>query len=68
MTKTPNMKQYVGTAKTAPDSRTPRKLSAIKMITAIDAAVASCPSRKCRIGTDFAFWTPEEMDTATVRT
>ena len=55
-------------AKSPPDSRTPRRLSAARTTTAMLAASASCPSRKCSSGTDLAFWTPEEIDTATVRT
>ena len=53
-------------AKTAPDSRTPRRFSAIRISAASAPIQASCPSMKGK--TDLAFWTPEEIDTATVRT
>ena len=55
-------------ANSPPDSRTPRRLSAARTMTATLAARASLPSRKCSSGTDLAFWTPDEIDTATVRT
>ena len=60
------MKPYVGTAKKAPDSRTPRRFIAARTTTSATATGASC----CEIHgiAEAAFWTPEEIDTATVRT
>jgi hypothetical protein len=53
-------------AKNVPDSRTPRRFSAISTSTRMEATSASCPEK---IGiADAAFWTPEEIDTATVST
>ena len=66
MLKIPNMKQYVGIAKKVPDSRTPRRFSAIKINVAPAATMASRPSRTGKI--DLALATPDEIDTATVST
>ena len=66
MPSTPAMKQYVGTAKKAPDSRTPLRFVAASARTSTTATATSW----CEIhGTAAAaFWTPDETDTATVRT
>ena len=53
-------------AKNVPDSRTPRRFSAISTSTAIEATQASLPSMNGI--SDLAFCTPEEMETATVST
>ena len=60
------MKMYVGIANSAPDSRTPRRFSAVRSTTSPTASGTSCPSRNGRA--DFAFCTPDEIDTATVST
>jgi hypothetical protein len=56
----------VGIAKSVPDSRTPRRFSAVKISTALAATHASCPSMNGN--SDFALCTPDEIDTATVST
>ena len=53
-------------ANRVPDSRTPRRLSAISSSTAAAPTHASRPSMNG--SSDLAFCTPEEMDTATVST
>ncbi len=60
------MNPYVGTAKSAPDSRIPRRFSAASSTIRRHAHSASwC----CMNGSaDFAFCTPDETDTATVST
>ena len=60
------MKPYVGIAKNAPDSRTPRRFSAARITTNVTATGASCCATQGMA--DAAFCTPEEIDTATVRT
>ena len=60
------MKRYVGTAKKVPDSRMPRRLSAVSSTTSPAANVASCPDR---MGiAEAAYCAPDEIDTATVST
>ena len=61
------MKPYVGSAKNAPDSRTPRRLSAASTTTSDDRHRSPRAAATQGIA-EAAFWTPEEIDTATVRT
>ena len=61
------MKQYVGIAKKVPDSRTPRRFSAIKISAATGGDTGLVPVDESG-STDLAFCTPEEIDTATVST
>jgi hypothetical protein len=56
----------VGTAKAAPDSRTPRRFIAVSNATRATATMTSRPRTKLRA--DAAFCTPDEIDTATVST
>ncbi len=60
------MNPYVGTANAVPDSRTPRRLAAIRSRTAATATVTSWPSRAPIV--EAAYCAAEEMDTATVST
>lgn len=60
------MKMYVGTAKIPPDSRTPRRFIAVSSRTRPTASGTSWPWRNGNA--DLAFWTPDEIDTATVKT
>ena len=53
-------------AKKDPDSRTPRRFIVISTTTINAATRPSLPCRKGNIA--FAFCTPEDTDTATVRT
>ena len=53
-------------AKTVPDSRTPRRFSAIKTSTAPAPTQASWPSMNG--SADLAFCTPDDTETATVST
>ena len=53
-------------ANSVPDSRTPRRFSAISTRTATAATQASWPSMNG--SSDLAFCTPEEIETATVST
>src|SRR4029079_4240088 len=63
---TPIMKPYVGIAKKAPDSRTPRRFIAASTTTSVTATTTSWPATHGIA--DPAFWTPDETDTATVST
>jgi hypothetical protein len=56
----------VGIENKVPDSRTPRRLSAINTTTTPAATHASLPSRMGKA--DLAFCTPDETETATVNT
>jgi hypothetical protein len=59
------MKKYEGTAKTAPDSRTPLRFTTMIRTTNVTASPTRCPKKK---GKADAIWaTPDETDTATVR-
>jgi hypothetical protein len=49
-----------------PDSRTPRRFIAVSSTTSATATTASWPRMNGSAAA--AFWTPEEIDTATVRT
>ena len=60
------MNAYDGMAKNVPDSRMPLRLMAMSTTTRTVAKVASCP-RSGSIA-EAAYWAPEEIDTATVRT
>ena len=61
-----SMNRYVGTANAVPDSFVPRRFSAMSSRTRTDAASASWPTSHGMA--EVAFCTPEEIDTATVRT
>ena len=53
-------------ANAVPDSFAPRRFTAISSRTSPVAAITSCPRSHGRA--DVAFWTPEEIETATVST
>ena len=60
------MKQYTRTAKTRPDSRTPRRLNSVTTSTSATATTVSLPRSA---GTTVApYWAAEEIETATVST
>ena len=53
-------------ANAVPDSRTPRRFIAVSATMMTTAARASCPRMKVKA--EAAFCTPEDTETATVRT
>ncbi len=66
MPKIATMNRYVGTANAVPDSRTPRRLTAISTSVAVTAIDTWWPS-KAPMAVD-AYCAAEEIDTATVST
>jgi hypothetical protein len=60
------MKAYVGMANAVPDSRTPRRFSNVMTTTMRIATGARCAAMNGMAAA--AFSTPEDTDTATVRT
>ncbi|GMA25782.1 hypothetical protein GCM10025864_35410 [Luteimicrobium album] len=66
MTPIAAMKKYTGIAKNRPDSLTPRRFATASSTTSPIANGTSCP-RRAGIA-DAAYWVPDEIDTATVRT
>jgi len=64
----PTMKLYTGSAKTLPDSRTPRRFTSI-MKTKQPSTISTLCGRRCAsAGVDKKVSTPDEIDTATVIT
>ena len=62
----PRMNAYTGTAKALPDSRTPLRFIAVRKTTSPTATSTSCPRSDGMAVA--AFCTPDETETATVRT
>ncbi|SCD45304.1 hypothetical protein GA0115241_10216 [Streptomyces sp. DpondAA-D4] len=66
MMKTPATNRYVGMAKSFPDSLTPRRFIRVSSTMAPTAQNVLCSTTKGMAEPRFS--TPEEIDTATVRT
>ena len=67
MPRTAAMNRYAGMAKAAPDSRTPRRFIAVSSDDQDDRQGRLVPADEAD-SADAAFCTPEDTDTATVRT
>ncbi|CAM5373492.1 hypothetical protein SGRIM128S_07103 [Streptomyces griseomycini] len=66
MVKTPATKTYVGTAKSVPDSLTPRRFISVSSTITPIAQATLCSTTNGIAEPRFSM--PEEIDTATVRT